>query len=155
MRHLLFFFSTRTGLASHSGKKTSIMKLAARSRAISSPTILLFSSDSRRRGCLTGLEPSRTCSLCSANSFGTPGMSLGDHAKMSRFSRRKSASLTSYLLFRFAPNDGKPFWVLGVKRYLLCFLGRLEGALGITLLGIRGQGRLLAGHGHDSVQHFL
>ena len=103
MRHLLFFFSTRTGLASHSGKKTSIIKPAARSRAISSPTILHFSSDSRRRGCLTGFASSQTCSLCSANFLGTPGMSLGDHAKMSRFSRRKSASSPSYLLFRFAP----------------------------------------------------
>ena len=103
MRHLLFFFNTRTGLASHSGKNTSIMKPAARSRAISSPTILLFSSDSRRRGCLTGFASARTCSLCSAKSFGTPGMSFGDHAKMSRFSRRKSTSSPSYLLSRFAP----------------------------------------------------
>src|SRR3954463_6647831 len=30
-------------------------------------------------------------------------MYLGDHAKMSRFSRRKSASSPSYLLLRFAP----------------------------------------------------
>ena len=76
---------------------------ARRGRAISSPTILRFSSDSRRRGCLTGFASSRTCSLCSENSFGTPSMSLGDHAKMSRFSWRKSASSPSYLLFRFAP----------------------------------------------------
>ena len=103
MRHLLFFFSTRTGLASHSGKKTSMMKLAANRRAISSPTILLFSSDSGRRGCLTGLASALTCSLCSAKSVGTPGRSLGDHAKMSRFSRRKSTSSLSYLLSRFVP----------------------------------------------------
>ena len=103
MRHLLFFFNTRTGLASHSGKNTSIMKPAAKSRAISSPTILLFSSDSRRRGCLTGFASARTCSLCLAKSFGTPGMSFGDHAKMSRFSRRKSTSLPSYLVLRLAP----------------------------------------------------
>ena len=102
MRHL-FFFSTRTGLANHSGKNTSMMKLAASSRAISSPTILLFSYDSRRRGCLTGFASARTCSLCSAKSFGTHGMSFGDHAKMSRFSRRKSTSSPSYLLSRFAP----------------------------------------------------
>ena len=103
MRHLLFFFKTRTGLASHSGKNTSMMKSAARSRAISSPTTLLFSSDKRRKGCLTGFASDRTCNLCSANSVGTPGMSLGDHAKMSRFSRRKSASSPSYLLSRFVP----------------------------------------------------
>ena len=103
MRHLLFFFSTRTGLASHSRKKTSIMKPAASSRAISSATILLFSFDSRRRGCLTGLASALTCSLCSAKSIGTPDMSLGDHAKMSRFSQRKSTSLLSYLLSRLVP----------------------------------------------------
>ena len=89
--------------ASHSGKNTSIMKPAARSRAISSPTTLLFSSDRRRRGFLTGFALDRTCNLCSANSVGTPGMSLGDHAKMSRFSRRKSTSSPSYLLSRLAP----------------------------------------------------
>ena len=76
---------------------------AARSRTISSPTTLLFSSDRRRKGCLTGLASGRTCNLCSAKSVGTPGMSLGDHAKMSRFSWRKSTSSPSYLLPRFAP----------------------------------------------------
>ena len=64
---------------------------------------LLFSSDSPRRGCLTGFASSLTCILCSAKSFGTPGMSFGDHAKMSRFSWRKSMSSPSYLLSRFAP----------------------------------------------------
>ena len=63
------------------------------------------------------------------------------------------------LAFLFAvqacPDDGKPLWVLGVKRYLLRLLGRLERSLGIILLGIGGQGRLFAGHGHDSVQHLL
>ena len=49
-------------------------------------------------------------------------------------------------------NDSKP---LRVQRYLLRLLGRLEGALSIILLGVRGQGQLLAGHGHDSVQHLL
>ena len=32
IRHLLFFFRTRTGLASHYGKNTSMIKPAARSR---------------------------------------------------------------------------------------------------------------------------
>ena len=102
MHHLLFFFSTRTGLASHCGKNTSIMKPAARSRAISSPTVLLFSSDSRRRGCLTGFASARTCSLCSAKSFGTAGVSFGDHAKMSRFSRMNSMSALSYFRSKLA-----------------------------------------------------
>ena len=39
-------------------------------------------------------------------------------------------------------NDSKP---LRVQRYLLHLLGRLEGALRITILGVGGQGRLLAG----------
>ena len=45
--------------------------------------------------------------------------------------------------------------MLGVKRYLLRLLGRLERSLSIMLLGIEGQGRLFAGHGHDSVQHLI
>ena len=63
------------------------------------------------------------------------------------------------LAFLFAvqvcTNDSKPLRVLRVQRYLLCLLGRLEGALSIIFLGAGGQGRLLAGHGHDSVQHLL
>ena len=53
------------------------------------------------------------------------------------------------------PNDGKPLRILRVQRYLLSLLGRLEGALRITIFGIRGQGRLLAGHGHNPLQHLL
>src|SRR3954467_8639132 len=136
--HCLFFFSTKTGFANHSGKNTSMIKPAARSRAISSPTTLLFSSDRRRKGCLTGFASDRTCNLCSANSVGTPGMSLGDHAKMSRFSRRKSTSSPSYLLSRFVlcTYDRVPLWVLQVQGYLLCFFGRLERALSFRLPAI-------------------
>ena len=63
------------------------------------------------------------------------------------------------LAFLFAvkvcPDGGKPFWVMWVQRYPLCFFGRRKGTLGTTLLGVGGQGRLLAGHGHDSVQYLL
>src|SRR3954468_21692033 len=52
---------------------------------------------------LTGFEPGRMCNLCSASSLGTPDMSCGDHAKMSRFSRRNSTSLLSYLLLSPSP----------------------------------------------------
>ena len=100
------------------------MKPAARSRAISSPTTLLFSSDRRRRGCLTGFISDRTCNLCSANSVGTPGMSLGDHAKMSRFSRRKSTRSPSYLLSRFAP--------------MTAYLSGCSGSKGIFFVSLAG-----------------
>src|SRR5664279_6289638 len=77
MRHVLFFLRTRTGFVSQSGWYTSMMKPAASSRAISSPMALLLSSANRRRGCLTGFASGLTWSECSANSLGTPGMSLG------------------------------------------------------------------------------
>src|SRR3954463_12163816 len=80
-----------------------MMKPAAWSLAIASPIALLLSSEKRLKGCLTGFEPGRMCSLCSASSLGTPGMSCGDHAKMSRFSRRNSTSSLSYLLLSPAP----------------------------------------------------
>ena len=40
--------------------------------------------------------------VCSASSLGTPGMSEGFHAKMSRFSRMNSMSALSYLGSRLA-----------------------------------------------------
>ena len=126
MRHLLFFFNTKTGLASHSGKNTSMINLAARNRAISSPTILLFSSDKRRKGCLTSLTSSRMCSLCSAKSVGTPGMSLGDHAKMSRFSQRKSTSSPSYLLSRPVPMKACLSGCSGSKGIFFVYLAGLN-----------------------------
>ena len=53
------------------------------------------------------------------------------------------------------PNDSKPFRILRVEWSLLRLLGRLEGALRIIILGVGGQGRLLAGHGHNSLQHLI
>ena len=70
---------------------------------ISSPMAFLLSSVKRRSGCLTGLASGLTCNECSANSLGTPSMYLGDHAKMSRFSRRKSVSSLSYLASNLLP----------------------------------------------------
>ena len=77
------------------------MKPSTRSVAISSPMTFLFSSEKRLMDCLTGLASGRTCRECSANSLGTPGRSLADHAKMLRFSRRKWMSSLSY--FRSMP----------------------------------------------------
>ncbi|KAI4991179.1 hypothetical protein ZWY2020_039550 [Hordeum vulgare] len=59
---------------------------------------------------LKGVERERDADLprfgpswCSTNSLGTPGMSEGFHAKMSRFSRMNSMSTLSYLGSRPAP----------------------------------------------------
>ena len=103
MRQVPFFFSTRTGFASHVGWMTSMMNPAASSRAISSPIARRRSSWNRRSGCLTGLASGLTFSWCSASSLGTPGMSLGFQANISRFARRKSMSALSYAESRPAP----------------------------------------------------
>ena len=98
-----FFFSTRTGLDSQSGCSTSMMKPEASSRVISSPITFLLSSERRRIDCFTGFISGLTNRECSANSLGTPGKSKLDHAKMSRFSRRKLVSSLSYLSLNPAP----------------------------------------------------
>jgi hypothetical protein len=49
------------------------------------------------------LESGIICRACSASSLGTPVMSDGCHAKMSRFSWRNSTSALSYLGDRFVP----------------------------------------------------
>ena len=51
--------------------------------------------------------------------------------------------------------DSVPLRVIRIQMYLLCFFGRLERTLSIIFLGVGGQGRLLAGHGHDSIQHIF
>ena len=51
--------------------------------------------------------------------------------------------------------DSMPLWVLQVQRNLLCLLGWLERTLSFTFFGVRGQGRLLASQGHNSIQHLL
>ena len=55
------------------------------------------------------------------------------------------------LAFLFAvevrPHDSKSLWVRRIQGDVLGFLSRLEGALGLRVLGVRWYGRLLAGHG--------
>src|SRR5664279_6459093 len=75
---------------------TSLMKLAAVSHTISLPIAFRLLGSKHRRPCFTGFAPFLTLSECSASSLGTPGMSDGDHAKMSRCSRRNSTSSPSY-----------------------------------------------------------
>ena len=92
----VFFFSTRTGLATQSESLISRMNLAFSSRSIS----LLISSrlgpEKRRMACLTGLASLWTFKECSARFLGIPGMSEGCHAKILQFSRRNSTSAPSY-----------------------------------------------------------
>src|SRR4051812_27963979 len=92
----LCFFGTIKGFANHSEWKISLMNPAANNLAISCPMAFLFSEENRRRESFTGLAFGSTCNLCLANSLGTPGMSAGFHAKMSKFSRRKLTSSSSY-----------------------------------------------------------
>jgi hypothetical protein len=61
-----------------------------------------FSGENLHNRCLIGFDPSLTSILCSANSFGTPGMSDGFQAKISLLSRRKLASASSYFSERWA-----------------------------------------------------
>ena len=58
--------------------------------------------ENRRSRCFTGLEPSLISILCSANSLGTPGMSVGFQVKISLLSRRKLVSASSYFAERWA-----------------------------------------------------
>jgi hypothetical protein len=57
----------------------------------------------RRRCCRFGVALGSTLSECSINSLGTPGMSAGFHAQMSRLARRKLMSASSYFGLRPAP----------------------------------------------------
>ena len=59
-----------------------------------------LSGENRRRRCLTGFEPGLKSNLCLANSLGTPGISVGFHAKVSLFSLRKLVSVSSYSIER-------------------------------------------------------
>ena len=63
---------------------------------------LYLSSLKGRRNCLTDLNFGSTLRVCSASSPGTPSMSEGFHAKMSRFSRMNTMSALSYLGSRLA-----------------------------------------------------
>src|SRR3954463_12288742 len=117
---------------------------SACSFAISSPIALLLSSENHLSGCLTGFEPGLTCSLCSASSLGTPGMSWGDHAKMSRFSRRNSTSSLSYLSLSPAPTTTHLVESEGSRAiFLLSLADWKDDSSSALLAGPTGSGALL------------
>jgi hypothetical protein len=62
-----------------------------------------LSSAKRQRCCLFGVALGSTLSECSIRFLGTPGMSAGFHAKMSRLAQRKLTSASSYFGSRPAP----------------------------------------------------
>jgi hypothetical protein len=78
------------------------MNPAAINFAISFLIAAFLSGENHCSRCFTGLEPSLTSILCSANSLGTPGMSASFQAKISLLSRRKLASVSSYFAERWA-----------------------------------------------------
>jgi hypothetical protein len=88
---------------SHSGWKTSLMKPAASSLVSSFLMASRLSSAKRRRCCHFGVALGSMLSECSIRFLGTPGMSAGFHAKMSRLARRKLMSMSSYFGSRPAP----------------------------------------------------
>ena len=103
MRHSsIFFFYTRTGFASQSGWRISLINPAVISFVISFLIPAVLSGENCHNRCFTGLEPSLISILCSANSLGTPGMSAGFQAKMSLLSQRKLVSTSSYFADRWA-----------------------------------------------------
>jgi hypothetical protein len=84
------------GLASHSGWKTSLMKPATSSLASYFLMASCRSAAKRRRYCRFGVALGSTLSECSIRFLGTPGMSAGFQAKMSRLAWRKLTSVSSY-----------------------------------------------------------
>jgi hypothetical protein len=60
-------------------------------------------SAKRQRCCRFGVALGSMLSECSIRFLGTPGMSAGFHAKMSRLARRKLTSASSYFGSRPAP----------------------------------------------------
>ena len=80
-----------------------MMKLVAKSLAISSPMSLRFSSLKQRRCCLIVLEPGLIFKACSVTSLRIPSISEGFHTNMSRLAQRKSTSAPSYLGERVVP----------------------------------------------------
>ena len=79
------------------------MNLAARSFANSARMASFFSVENRRRRCFFGFAVLSTSNLCSANFLGTPGLSAGFQAKMTRLCLKKLVSGSSYLGFMLAP----------------------------------------------------
>ena len=78
------------------------MNPAAISFVVSFLIAAFLSGENRHSHCFTGLEPSLISILCSANSLGTPSMSVGFQAKISLLSRRKLVSTSSYFVERWA-----------------------------------------------------
>jgi hypothetical protein len=79
------------------------MKRAASSLASSFLMASRLSLAKRWRCCHFGVALGSTLSECSIRFLGTPGMSAGFHAKMSRLARRKLMSASSYFGSRPAP----------------------------------------------------
>ena len=78
------------------------MNPAAISFVISFLIAAFLSEENRHSRCFTGLEPSLISIPCSANSLGTPGMSVGFQAKISLLSQRKLVNASSYFADRWA-----------------------------------------------------
>jgi hypothetical protein len=74
------------------------MKPATSSFANSFLMASLLLGENRRTRCLLGVAFGSTFRQCLINSLGTPGISTGFHANMSRLALRKSMSAISYLL---------------------------------------------------------
>ena len=101
MRHSsVFFFCTRTGFASQSGCRISLMNPAANSFVISFLIAAFLSGENRHSRCFTGLEPLLISIMCSVNSLGTPVMSAGFQAKISLLYQRKLVIASSYFADR-------------------------------------------------------
>jgi hypothetical protein len=138
----VFFFCTKTGLASQSGSRICLMNPATINFAISFLIVAFLSDENRHSRCFTGLEPSLTSIMCSANSLGTSGISADFQAKISLLSRRKLVSASSYFAKRWALMvavlEGSPvprsicftsasFW--GAR--MLGFLARISSSFGL------------------------
>ena len=78
------------------------MNPAAISFVISFLIVAFLSGENHRSHCFAGLEPSLISIMCSANSLGTPGMSVGFQVKISLLSQRKLVSTSSYFADRWA-----------------------------------------------------
>ena len=81
------------------------MTPAAISFVISFLIVAFLSGENRHSRCFTGLEPSLISILCSANSLGTPGMSVGFQAKISLLSQIKVGE-REFLFCREVGADG-------------------------------------------------
>ena len=139
----VFFFSTRTGLATQSESLISRMNLACSSLSTSMVIASRLGPEKRRMDCLTGLASLWTFRECSASSLGIPGMSEGCHAKIFQFSRRNSTSALSYAgvkldetLTVFLLSVGWTWWVT-VSSFVL-YAASLAGFLraGKTVLSL-------------------